>query len=131
MIGEPDSGNSDTPAVPQKLFYVHYIDYNKRLDEWVSMDRMKLDKIQPPANASGSANHQQANSTTVSVPVAAPTVAAKATTAASTKAENDNEDEEDDKESVKSASLKNDEQSGVTSSSQANKRKRKSRLVYG
>lgn len=129
MIGEPDLGDSETPAVPQKLFYVHYIDYNKRLDEWVSMDRMKLDKIQPPANASGSANHHHANSTTVSVPVLAPTVAATTTTAASTKAENDHEDDEDDKESVKSASLKNDEQSGVTGGSQAYKRKRKSRLV--
>ncbi|XP_057315307.1 histone acetyltransferase KAT5-like isoform X1 [Hydractinia symbiolongicarpus] len=29
-------------------FYVHYIDYNKRLDEWVSVDRLNLDKLQPP-----------------------------------------------------------------------------------
>ncbi|XP_065661680.1 histone acetyltransferase KAT5 isoform X4 [Hydra vulgaris] len=29
-------------------FYVHYIDYNKRLDEWVNIDRLDLTKIQPP-----------------------------------------------------------------------------------
>jgi len=29
-------------------FYVHYIDYNKRLDEWVTLDRLNLEKIQPP-----------------------------------------------------------------------------------
>ncbi|XP_065184499.1 histone acetyltransferase KAT5-like [Sycon ciliatum] len=29
-------------------FYVHYIDYNKRLDEWVARDRLNLCKIQPP-----------------------------------------------------------------------------------
>lgn len=32
----------------RKHFYVHYIDYNKRLDEWVTLDRMKVDKIQHP-----------------------------------------------------------------------------------
>lgn len=29
-------------------FYVHYIDYNKRLDEWVTFERLNIDKIQPP-----------------------------------------------------------------------------------
>jgi histone acetyltransferase HTATIP len=33
----------------KKEFYVHYIDYNKRLDEWVTPDRMNLGKLQPPA----------------------------------------------------------------------------------
>uniref|UniRef100_A0A6A7FR75 histone acetyltransferase n=1 Tax=Hirondellea gigas TaxID=1518452 RepID=A0A6A7FR75_9CRUS len=32
----------------QKLFYIHYIDYNKRLDEWVNESRLDLRKIQYP-----------------------------------------------------------------------------------
>ncbi|XP_069500921.1 histone acetyltransferase KAT5 isoform X1 [Ambystoma mexicanum] len=32
----------------KKLFYVHYIDFNKRLDEWVTQDRLDLKKIQFP-----------------------------------------------------------------------------------
>jgi histone acetyltransferase HTATIP len=32
----------------QTYYYVHYIDYNKRLDEWVSINRMRLDKLQLP-----------------------------------------------------------------------------------
>jgi histone acetyltransferase HTATIP len=40
---------------PVKLFYVHYIDYNKRLDEWVTIDRMNIEKIQaPPSTNTGS-----------------------------------------------------------------------------
>lgn len=39
---------------PVKLYYVHYIDYNKRLDEWVTIDRMRLDKIQAPVSSSSS-----------------------------------------------------------------------------
>ncbi|XP_013779738.1 histone acetyltransferase KAT5-like isoform X1 [Limulus polyphemus] len=29
-------------------YYVHYIDYNKRLDEWVTPDRLDLRKVQQP-----------------------------------------------------------------------------------
>lgn len=29
-------------------FYVHYIDYNKRLDEWVAQTRLNLEKVQLP-----------------------------------------------------------------------------------
>ncbi|KAG7163445.1 Histone acetyltransferase Tip60-like [Homarus americanus] len=32
----------------KKQFYVHYIDYNKRLDEWVEEDRLDTRKIQYP-----------------------------------------------------------------------------------
>ncbi|XP_043925110.1 histone acetyltransferase KAT5 isoform X2 [Protopterus annectens] len=32
----------------RKSFYVHYIDFNKRLDEWVNSDRLDLKKIQFP-----------------------------------------------------------------------------------
>eukprot|EP00092_Neocalanus_flemingeri_P021517 GFUD01023335.1.p1 GENE.GFUD01023335.1~~GFUD01023335.1.p1 ORF type:complete len:504 (+),score=133.73 GFUD01023335.1:58-1512(+) len=30
------------------MYYVHYVDYNKRLDEWVSEDRLDTRKIEPP-----------------------------------------------------------------------------------
>ena len=29
-------------------YYIHYIDYNKRLDEWVSKDRLDLHRMQLP-----------------------------------------------------------------------------------
>eukprot|EP00048_Salpingoeca_helianthica_P024147 m.30072 g.30072 ORF g.30072 m.30072 type:complete len:444 (+) comp9212_c1_seq1:23-1354(+) len=29
-------------------YYVHYVDFNKRLDEWVREDQLQLDTIQPP-----------------------------------------------------------------------------------
>ncbi|XP_064484834.1 histone acetyltransferase KAT5-like [Ornithodoros turicata] len=32
----------------QFLYYIHFIDYNKRLDEWVTADRLDLKKIQQP-----------------------------------------------------------------------------------
>ena len=38
----------DTPD-GTKEFYVHYIDFNKRLDEWVGLERMDLTDIEFPA----------------------------------------------------------------------------------
>ncbi|XP_058238498.1 histone acetyltransferase KAT5b isoform X2 [Hemibagrus wyckioides] len=32
----------------KKLYYVHYIDFNKRLDEWVTPDRLDMKKLQFP-----------------------------------------------------------------------------------
>ncbi|XP_067348193.1 histone acetyltransferase KAT5 isoform X3 [Channa argus] len=32
----------------RKLYYVHYIDFNKRLDEWVTVDRLDMKKLQFP-----------------------------------------------------------------------------------
>uniref|UniRef100_A0A665U8Z0 Histone acetyltransferase KAT5 n=1 Tax=Echeneis naucrates TaxID=173247 RepID=A0A665U8Z0_ECHNA len=32
----------------RKLYYVHYIDFNKRLDEWVTADRLDMKKLQFP-----------------------------------------------------------------------------------
>jgi len=93
---EGDPYGPESTLLPKKLFYVHYIDYNKRLDEWVTIERMKLDKIQPQQHQPGTTE----------------------------------DDDDDDKESVKSASLKNEEASGMTTTgslSQAQKRKRKSR----
>lgn len=46
----------------QKLYYVHYIDYNKRLDEWVTIERMKVDKVQPPASSSSFASQSNSSS---------------------------------------------------------------------
>ncbi|RXN29608.1 histone acetyltransferase KAT5-like isoform X2 [Labeo rohita] len=36
----------DNPG--KKLYYVHYIDFNKRLDEWVTPDRLDIKKLQFP-----------------------------------------------------------------------------------
>lgn len=33
-----------------KQFYVHYVDFNKRLDEWVAHDRLDLSQVQFPPN---------------------------------------------------------------------------------
>lgn len=51
-----------------KIYYVHYIDYNKRLDEWVTIDRMKVEKIQMPSNISGhgQSTNQLSNSSNIS-----------------------------------------------------------------
>ncbi|XP_028839240.1 histone acetyltransferase KAT5b isoform X2 [Denticeps clupeoides] len=35
-------------TIGRKLYYVHYIDFNKRLDEWVTPDRLDLKKLQFP-----------------------------------------------------------------------------------
>lgn len=32
----------------QPLYYIHFIDFNKRLDEWVTEDRLDLKKMQLP-----------------------------------------------------------------------------------
>ena len=31
-------------------YYVHYVDYNKRLDEWVTEDRLDTRRIEPPTS---------------------------------------------------------------------------------
>jgi len=31
------------------MYYVHYVDYNKRLDEWVTEDRLDTRRVEPPA----------------------------------------------------------------------------------
>lgn len=37
-------------------YYVHFIDFNKRLDEWVDMSRLDLSTIEPPTVTTKSAN---------------------------------------------------------------------------
>lgn len=32
----------------EQIYYIHYIDYNKRLDEWVAKERLDLQRIQFP-----------------------------------------------------------------------------------
>ena len=34
----------------QRQYYVHYVDYNKRLDEWVTEDRLDVRRIEPPSS---------------------------------------------------------------------------------
>jgi hypothetical protein len=58
----PDSDGKNVGETSKKLYYVHYIDYNKRLDEWVTIERMKVDKLQPPVmSASAQAAVNAAN----------------------------------------------------------------------
>ena len=33
----------------KKQFYIHYVDFNKRLDEWVDQDRLDLSSVEFPA----------------------------------------------------------------------------------
>lgn len=35
-------------------FYIHYVNYNRRLDEWVKVDRMDLKELAPPSSSSSS-----------------------------------------------------------------------------
>ncbi len=123
---EGDPYGPESAILPKKLFYVHYIDYNKRLDEWVTIERMKLDKIQPPANSVSGHGHSHSSN---SISSSSGNIAALAQQHHPGTTE---DDDDDDKESVKSLSLKNEEILGLTVSgslSQAQKRKRKSRLV--
>lgn len=115
---EGDPNGPESAILSKKLFYVHYIDYNKRLDEWVTLDRMKLDKVQAPANSVSGHGHSHSSSSVASLSSAP--ILQQATA---------DEDYDDDKESVKSASLKNEEISNWTTGlSQAQKRKRKARV---
>lgn len=37
-------------------FYIHYLNYNRRLDEWVKLDRMNLKELAPPSTSSASSS---------------------------------------------------------------------------
>lgn len=91
-----------------KAYYVHYIDYNKRLDEWVTIDRMKVDKVQPPASSSSSTSQSNAAANNISK--------------LNQQHNNSHLNEEDDDDSTKL----NDDNSNF--STQANKRKRKNKI---
>jgi hypothetical protein len=51
------SSKQNDPTKVVKHYYVHYIDYNKRLDEWVTIDRMNVEKMQAPNTSSSSSAH--------------------------------------------------------------------------
>ena len=35
----------------ERQYYIHFVDYNKRLDEWVSEDRLDTRRIEPPSSS--------------------------------------------------------------------------------
>lgn len=35
-------------------YYIHYVNYNRRLDEWVTVEKMNLKELAPPASSSSS-----------------------------------------------------------------------------
>lgn len=41
-----------TTSLGSKQYYVHYVDFNKRLDEWVTHDRIDLSQVEFPLNVS-------------------------------------------------------------------------------
>merc|ERR1719295_1061239 len=45
-------------------YYVHYVDYNKRLDEWVIEDRLDTRKIEPPQGKEEKEKHATGATTT-------------------------------------------------------------------
>ena len=49
-------------------FYIHYVNYNRRLDEWVKIDRMNLKELVPPSSSSSSNNLTQEGSQTRAIP---------------------------------------------------------------
>jgi histone acetyltransferase HTATIP len=38
-------------------FYIHYVNFNRRLDEWVTVDKMNLTELTPPSSTSTSSNN--------------------------------------------------------------------------
>lgn len=74
-------------------FYIHYVNYNRRLDEWVTVDKMNLKELAPPASSSSSSaatnssssNNlcQEMSNTPQSRTVPSSTTAAAATTSSS------------------------------------------------
>jgi len=45
----------------EQLFYVHFVDFNKRLDEWVTIDRLDVTKIQLPKKDTKSNSRKSQN----------------------------------------------------------------------
>jgi histone acetyltransferase HTATIP len=65
-------------------FYIHYINYNRRLDEWVKIERMNLKELVPPSSSSSSSSSSNNLSQEISQ---SRTVPATTTTTASTSSE--------------------------------------------
>merc|ERR1719270_437330 len=50
------------------MYYVHYVDYNKRLDEWVSEDRLDTRKVEPPTGKDDKSHAATSATTGVNTP---------------------------------------------------------------
>jgi histone acetyltransferase HTATIP len=37
-------------------FYIHYVNFNRRLDEWVTVDKMNLKELAPPSSSTSSSS---------------------------------------------------------------------------
>ena len=48
MKNTEDWPKAEVICIKQNKYYVHYVDYNKRLDEWVTEDRLDTRKVEPP-----------------------------------------------------------------------------------
>ena len=46
-----------------KQYYVHFLEYNKRLDEWVSEDRLNFSHVEPPKPKDNDSKTSNLNST--------------------------------------------------------------------
>jgi len=57
-------------------YYVHYVDYNKRLDEWVTEDRLDTRKIEPPTGKDDKSHAGTSHTTGINTPkkIAPPSV---------------------------------------------------------
>ena len=42
-------------------FYIHYVNYNRRLDEWVTVDRMNLKELAPPSSSSSTSSNNSSH----------------------------------------------------------------------
>lgn len=49
-------------------YYVHYVDYNKRLDEWVAEDRLDTRKVEPPQGKEDKSHAATSATTGVNTP---------------------------------------------------------------
>lgn len=49
-------------------FYIHYINYNRRLDGWVTVDRMNLKELAPPSSSGHGAHENSSTSQSRVVP---------------------------------------------------------------
>ena len=49
MKNTEDWPKAEVICIKQNKYYVHYVDYNKRLDEWVTEDRLDVRRIEPPS----------------------------------------------------------------------------------
>jgi histone acetyltransferase HTATIP len=42
-------------------FYIHYVNFNRRLDEWVTVDKMNLNELAPPSSSTTSSSSSSNN----------------------------------------------------------------------